>query len=416
MNVIHIQLFGILPATLILWIASRIRVSTPEDQGLTRWSRFLLGTLVTLLAILVVTMPAHNRVASFLWIMFMPVTCGVMAILLIQFLSNHAVWSGDRLKTLLLCLIAISLTIFLGSVEGFYTPLFIALSGLFVALVWWMWNRIGKKYMLVGAIQIILLGVSIWAADANDQLIESPEWLSTVVQILIVFIPVMSIGVAARLVFDVVSGNLSTDKHKILFGMILIVSTLFIIGYQMVLASVWDVATDGLGGPFLWTLVTISSMTAAMIMAWLLPGTRKLIALAFAVLVPLSMQYPHWIGTYGPDGEWGMSPAYITERRAETITNAIEGYYKDHDEYPISLKVLFPQNLIHIPRPIMIPGQTWCYEGGPDYYRLGYVYRRCFSTPASVRIHASSGEPPNSYWPCEDEAARYPGPSGYSGP
>ena len=111
-----------------------------------------------------------------------------------------------------------------------------------------------------------------------------------------------------------------------------------------------------------------------------------------------------------------MSPAYVTEQRAEIIDNAIQHYYESHDAYPESLRELFPASLIYIPQPIMIPGQTWCYEGGPDYYRLGYVYRQYFSSGASVKTYASAGQPSSPHWPCDDEAARYLGPFGLYAP
>jgi len=131
---------------------------------------------------------------------------------------------------------------------------------------------------------------------------------------------------------------------------------------------------------------------------------------------PLTMWCALWIGSHSPDGKWGESPSYITERRAEKIAHAIQQYYADHGSYPHSVDDLFPQNLVYIPRPIMIPGQTWCYEGGKGYYRFGYLYRQYFSTPASVKIHTTFGELPSSYWPCDDEATKYPPPPEYYNP
>jgi hypothetical protein len=363
-----------------------------------------------LLVILVFAMPVDDRVALFLWISLMPVTCGVLAMVFLHLFSDRPVWSGDKLKTPLLFLIVISLSILLGIVGDLTMPLLIAVGAASLAFVWQMWNRI-EKHLLVWAIQMMLLGVSVWYADAHSPLVQTPYWLSLIVQLTIHFlIPAMGITVAARLVHLSQTLDLSKDWPRIVVIFLLVLSVFSLIGYQIYLASVWGVATDGLGGVFHLMLTSIVTIAVAMIMAWFLPGKRKLVALAFALIVPLSMQYPDRIGRSIPDGDWGKSPAYITERRADTITRAIEGYYKDHGEYPQSLKDLFPWNLVYVPRPIMIPGETWCYEGGQDFYRLGYVYRQFFSTPTSVRIHASAGTPPNSYWPCEDQAAKYAAP------
>jgi hypothetical protein len=106
----------------------------------------------------------------------------------------------------------------------------------------------------------------------------------------------------------------------------------------------------------------------------------------------------------------------VTEQRAEAVNRAIQRYHKQNGDYPRMLTDLTPRYLVYIPNPLIIPGQTWCYEGGHDYYRLGYVYRQSFSSPTSVRVHAAVGKPPVSAWECEDEAAKYPAPPGYHGP
>ncbi len=44
-----------------------------------------------------------------------------------------------------------------------------------------------------------------------------------------------------------------------------------------------------------------------------------------------------------------------------------------------------------------------------DHYRFGYVYRQYFSSPASVQIHSSAGEPSDTNWGCQNEAENIPG-------
>ena len=417
MPIILALLLGLLPAIFLLWGDSRIRISSIEDHRNACWLRSLPGILAILITILVFTTPWERGSISFLWIVFIPVTASVLALIVILFFSARSVWAGNKLRTLLLLLIDLSLLILLGIISGLTTPLYIIIGGVFVAAVWKIWNWIGKKFLLVWGVQMILLCVSIWAADANTKLIESPIWLSSIVQLAVfALIPAMGITVAAGIVYDLLTRSQTLDWRRVIFTSSLIVSILFLIGYQIYLASVWDVATDGLGGIFLWMIVSIAAIVIAVVMAWFLPGKHRLIMLIFAVLVPLSMQSALWLGSHSPNGQWGESPSYITERRAERIAHAIQGYYEDHGSYPQFLSDLFPWNLIYTPRPIMILGLTWCYEGGRDFYRFGYVYRQYFSTPASVKIHASSGEPPDPYWPCDDDAAKYPPPPGYYNP
>ncbi len=49
----------------------------------------------------------------------------------------------------------------------------------------------------------------------------------------------------------------------------------------------------------------------------------------------------------------------------------------------------------------MLRGESWCYQGGDDYYRLGSIYRDFFSSPLSYRVYASAGDPPAEPSSCE---------------
>jgi hypothetical protein len=414
---IHALLWGLLPAVLILWIGSRIRTSKFEDIGVARWLRFLLGVLALLLPILIVATNLNNQTTSFVWMALLPVTCGIVASISLHFFSNRKVWLDGSNKTVLLFLINILLLVLLGISGDLTMPFHITIGGVFLALVWQMWNWIGRKVLTIWATQIILMCISIWATDTNTSLIESPDWLSVIVQMaVLVLIPIMGITIAASMVYDLLTRSQSRDWRRVVFISSLIISIFFLIGYQISLASAWDVATDGLGGIFLWMTSSVAAVAIAMVMAWFVPRERKLITLFFAIIVPLSMRYALWMGSHIPDGQWGESPTYITELRAERVAQAIQNYYEDRGSYPQSLNDLFPRNMIHIPRPMMIPGLTWCYESGQDFYRFGYVYRQYFSTPASVVIYAASGTPPDPYWSCDDEAAKYPPPPGYYNP
>ena len=413
----YIQLLGILPAGLILWVANQIRESDSEEQGVHRRFKFLLVTLAALLIILLIPSPGMNPAAAIVLLILMPVGCGVLTIIMFQAISDNTIWSKNKLNSSIFVLTGIALFILLWIFGGDkLTTLLFILVGIFAAFVWWAWDKLGKNYLYFGVIQILLLTINLWAADSNYQLLESSERFSAFLHITIFFFPAICIAVAARLVFNLLNRDLANQKSGILFGMILVLFTVFILGHQMYLTSIWDVATDGLGSPILLMLVSTTSIASAMLMAWLLPERRKLVAVGFALLVPLAMQYPNWMGTFGPDGKWGNSSTHITEQRAETIASAIQGYYEDEGKYPASLKALFPGHMLYIPRPVMIPGQTWCYEGGQDYFRFGYVYRQFFSSPASVRIHALAGKPPNPDWPCDDEASKYLGYFGYQSP
>ena len=53
---------------------------------------------------------------------------------------------------------------------------------------------------------------------------------------------------------------------------------------------------------------------------------------------------------------------------------------------------------------MIIYGQDWCYQGGSNYYRIGYIDREHWSNPNLIgRVYKSVGEVPASQPMCLDE-------------
>ena len=103
----------------------------------------------------------------------------------------------------------------------------------------------------------------------------------------------------------------------------------------------------------------------------------------------------------------------LTEERAERVSQAIETTYTRKGSYPQDLQHLIPWYVLSLPGPVTIYGQDWCYDGGEDYYRLGYVYREHWSDPdLHGRIYRAKGKVPDLPGICAEEIAalekRYP--------
>jgi hypothetical protein len=213
-------------------------------------------------------------------------------------------------------------------------------------------------------------------------------------------LPSAAVVVAARLIDVHQPGGQSLNWRRLIPGLLLAGVLLLLVSYQLTLASIWDVATDGLRGLFLAQIVGGTALVAAVLLAWSLPGRWKLMALAFAVIVPFWMNTARTLGTYDPDGKWGKLPTLLTEQRAQTITDALQRYHDHTGRYPESLAELAPWYLVSVPTPYIIPGQSWCYSGGSNYYRLGYASRQSFSSPIAARLYAGVGQPPDPAWHC----------------
>jgi len=282
------------------------------------------------------------------------------------------------------------------------------------ALTWFGWNQNGKTYLLLFAIEVILLGVSIRVADTNHMADTTPHWLGSMLSTTsYIIVPWLGIVMAALLIRRVFSSEQPPTWHSTIPALLMVTTLFLMIGYQALLISMWDVATDGLGWVFLWLTSSTIGIGSAIFIAWIMPRKRIWIAILFALIVPSVLLVARNLGTYDRDHKWGTTPIITTERRADRIDKAIQRYYEKNNRYPQALSDLTPRYLLYIPNPYIIPGQDWCYEGEADYYQFGYVYRQYFSTPASVRIHSSAGKPFTSNWGCEDEAEPYAKPLGF---
>ncbi len=169
--------------------------------------------------------------------------------------------------------------------------------------------------------------------------------------------------------------------------------------------TVWDTTDDSLG--YLWlvfpvVIVLFSGVTLSIT----LPGRTKLAGFLYSLLIPALM-------VAVSASAQRVDFRQLTEERAKHVAQAIESYYAKEGHYPQDLRQLTPQYALSLPGPVILYGQDWCYDGGADYYRLGYVYREHWSDPRlSGRICATKGRVPDLDGMCEEQVIalqeRYP--------
>lgn len=185
------------------------------------------------------------------------------------------------------------------------------------------------------------------------------------------------------------------------FGALLLANTL----HSLYWLTVWDNTYDSLG--YLWLMVPgVAVLFSGVMLSITLPGKTKLAGLLYALLIPALMIA---VSARAQRVDFRQ----LTEARAERVRQVIETYYAREGRYPRELRQLTPWYVPALPGPVIIYGQDWCYEGGDDYYRLGYVYREHWSDPRlSGRIYRRKGEVPDLGGLCEEEVIaiqeRYP--------
>jgi hypothetical protein len=152
-------------------------------------------------------------------------------------------------------------------------------------------------------------------------------------------------------------------------GSLLLARTL----YDLYWFMIWDATTDPL--EYLWMLIPIPVvLLSGTVLCIVLPGKKKLAGFLYALLIialmiEVSARAQH------------VDYRKLTEERAERITQGIEKYFVREGHYPQTLQQLTPWYIVSLSEPVIIYGQRWCYQGGEDYYRLGYLDREHWSSP-----------------------------------
>jgi hypothetical protein len=385
---------SLVPAALIVLVGVYIRARPADERSARRWLFYLFGVCALLIG---AQLLAHRQGAYKLGTFLQPAMVGALVALLVHLATAPKLWSKPTIWiTLLVVLASAALLVCLWQEDAIF-----ALLPLIVALAWKACEWRGKgRWVSYLALLLLLIAVGGWKFNPNVIWMSDTEWLKYVIALAnLILWPVVSVVLVARLAYASVIGKKPVNWVAIATRLALVALLLLGMGYDIVIERVWVRAEDSL--QILPALMSLAAIAVAMLLAWALKGWRKLAALAFALLLMFS--------TACVDGwsSW-ILPTGLTETRAEKIDRAIERYYERNGRYPSRLASLMPFYLWRIPQPMIFRDQTWCYEGGDDYYRLGYVYQPGFGWPEgiSIRIHAAAGEPPESSWPCDDELER----------
>lgn len=265
-----------------------------------------------------------------------------------------------------------------------------------------IWRKAqGGGFLRQCALVAPLMAAAIWLANDHPNLNNLPVWQNALALWLTLDLaPTLAVLCAARLL------SLPASLPRTLLNFLIAALLAALLGVQMFFTSLWDVATDGLGGPYLTVIVSLAVLLSALAMLFRAPGARKALALAILIGVPLLMSSSGRLAGYGLEREWGRMPGILTERGAASIQHAILRYRDRLGSYPARLNDLTPRELLILPRQYILPGWQWCYAGGANGYRLGYLYREYFSSPQSLKIVAEEGTPPEQGWNCPAKEVR----------
>ena len=167
--------------------------------------------------------------------------------------------------------------------------------------------------------------------------------------------------------------------------------------YHLYWLIVWDSTTDAVS--YLWLILPVlAAIYSGVMLAINLPAW-KILSFLYALLLPAAMIAVSVIASQ-------VDFRQLTQERAGRIVRAIQAYHEREGHYPQSLRQLSPRYLLSLSEPVVLYGQSWCYDGGDDFYRLGYVYRKHWSDPNLIgQVYTATGEAPDLPPICGQEIA-----------
>jgi hypothetical protein len=239
-----------------------------------------------------------------------------------------------------------------------------------------------------------------------------PQPLETLVTATVSSMPSLALIVAALLLYSgltltqerkgagAAEGDATPARHKhagrvaaicLVLSALLIAKTL----YNLYWLTVWDNTTDSLGY-FLLIIPILAALFSGTLLVLTLPGRAEWAGL-YALLIP-GLMIVVSARAQAVDYRW------LTEERAGRVSHAVEAYYAREGLYPQDLRQLTPRYLLSVPRPIIMNGQGWCYDGGDSYYRLGYLDRENWMSGILIpRAYRTKGQVPDLPGICDQE-------------
>ena len=196
-------------------------------------------------------------------------------------------------------------------------------------------------------------------------------------------------------------GSRATRKQAGRAAVVLLVLSVLLLTktlHNLYWLTIWDNANDSLG-IFLLVVPVLAVLFCGLMLALTLPDRAKLAGLMYPVIT-LALMFALFTSAQKVDFR------KLTEKRAEQVSQAVESYYSREGSYPQNLRKLIPRYALSLPEPVIIYGQGWCYEGGDNFYRLGYIYRDHWSSPILTgRIYKTEGPASDTSHLCDTEMA-----------
>ena len=336
-----------------------------------------------------------------------PIAIGVLALILVNLKLLAGLKPSEKALAALLGLVLLVLLAASVWGESFAMAQMILSGTLVLAFIWVFVGKFDALGVALSLLALILL--VLFNAGTLEDLSSLPTWLHYPFGFLMFSLPGLVVALAAVWITNSLKSFSNPNEIQntvkaptfwlpavLRFGLAGIL--LGYLAYTTFWASIWDQTSDGLGGAMFSTWASLAAIAAGMVMGVTATRWYRSAGFVFALLVPVLM---FGAFRYG----WSVSYHAITEDRASRIQTAVENFYAQNEHYPKELGELIPNHLLWIPKPVILRGEDWQYQGGANYYQLGAFFREYFGTPLSFHIYASVGDLPDDGGISEEKLA-----------
>jgi hypothetical protein len=397
---------GMVPALLVAGAALRVTYGLPPEQA-RRCLLLLLAALAT--AILAVCLLADRlapepapSLLSALPLLLMPTLIGVLALSLLHLGSLPAMPLGSRLLVLAL-LAAQGGMLYLLRDSRLGVGYFVLPGVLLLVVVWGIGLRSRRAALLLcaaAALGLAFVHRSLWNQVPPLPLVDQ---IRLPLAASFYLIPALLVSLPAALIISVLrppagepegQGRRFTRREALLLALALLLPLLP--AYVIYWGAIWDQTDDGIFAVVVVQAASVFAIGAGLALLLTLRGGYRLLGLVYMWLIPAVAWQAMALGMQ-------TSHHTITEERAAHIAEALAQYQGREGHYPVALAELAPGDLLFIPQPLLLPGETWCYQAAGDAYRLEAFYREFFSGPVSLRTYQSVGAAPATA--CADRLA-----------
>jgi hypothetical protein len=388
-------LFLIIPSILLMLVVRFLRNGRPSRRVL--FFLFLTPLALVILVLLIWTNPYGREISSSPPAYGMlPVLIALLVMILREPREIASLWSSHRGILVTLFVITLVLFGFLWLAEHNTFYLVVGLTAV-LGTAWQVVTRAG----LVALATLCVVDVALIILPSGGSFfipaLENPGWLQSGIQVIGGLMMVFGIFLAAALLYTGLRVEANIDLSQLGFRLVLVALLTGGSAYYVFWDGVWSAAHARFFEDHLPFAHFLFGLIAGVMLFLALRGWRRLAGPAFVVFLTSTTTIALILG-------WNVSAFKLTDTRAAQIDAAIAHYHQVNGRFPSSLGQLTPRYLLYLRPPVVVRNAGWCYQGGPDYYRLGYVSGEFTYTAASfvAETYSQAGNPPSESWNCDE--------------